>query len=68
MFLFPSDKFWSSSDVILSRPSRNYTTANLEQYFVDINFEIGNEMHKDTKNLIYNLDPPSRKCCVFKFY
>lgn len=57
-FLMPSDRFWSKDEIIVSRPSRNYTVADYEQFFIDLNFTTGYEMRKDTEKLIYDLEPP----------
>ena len=54
----PSDKFWDSNEVIISRPGRNYTVADYEQFFQDLNFTTGYEMRKNTQKLIYDLKPP----------
>lgn len=59
VFLLPSSKFWSPDDIIMSRPSRNYTVNDYQQFFQDIGYEIGYEIHKDTKDLIYDLNPPN---------
>jgi lysophospholipase III len=55
----PTDKFWMSDEVIVSRPSKNYTVKDYEQFFKDINYTVGYELRKNTENLIYNLDPPN---------
>jgi lysophospholipase III len=58
-FLMPSDQFWDENEVLVSRPSRNYTVKDYEQFFRDINYETGYELRENTRNLIYNLEPPN---------
>ena len=58
-FLMPSDKFWSPDEVIVSRPSRNYTVKDYLQFFTDINYLTGYELHQNTKDLIYDFQAPN---------
>jgi lysophospholipase III len=58
-FLMPSPAFWSEYDVIVSRPTKNYTVKNYQEFFTDIGFTDGFEMRVDTQNLIYDLKPPN---------
>lgn len=57
-FLMPTDKLWKPSEVLVSRPKRNYTVNDYKQFFEDIGFPTGYEMWKDTSPLIYKLIPP----------
>lgn len=57
-FLMPSDRFWAKDEVIVSRPTRNYTVQDYEQLFNDINFQTGYEMRKNTEKLVYDLKAP----------
>lgn len=57
-FLVPSDKFWKQNEVLVTTPKRNYTIADYEDFFSDINYRTGFEMWKDTKGLIHNMTPP----------
>ncbi|GAB6026887.1 hypothetical protein CHUAL_013532 [Chamberlinius hualienensis] len=57
-FLLPSDKFWSKDDILVSTSTRNYTVADYKDYFQDLKFTDGYNMWLDTKNLIYDLQPP----------
>jgi hypothetical protein len=54
----PSDKFWSSDEILLSTPDRNYTVNDYKQFFDDINYPLGYEYREVTKNLVYDLQPP----------
>ena len=45
--------------MIVSRPGRNYTVNDYQQFFKDLNFEIGYEIYKDTKDLVHDLVPPN---------
>lgn len=55
----PYDTFWDENEVIVSRPSRNYTVNDYEDFFKDINYTTGYELRKNTENLIYKLTPPN---------
>lgn len=57
-YLMPSDKYWPSDEVIITRPNKNYTSANYRELFDDLNYDVGYEMWLDTKNLTYNLIHP----------
>ena len=54
----PSDRFWSSDEVIVSRPSRNYTVHDYADLFADLNYTTGYEMRKITERLVYSLEAP----------
>lgn len=57
-FLLPSDKFWAPDDVLIETADKNYTVANYEEFFHDINWPIGYEMWLDNKDAIHDLLPP----------
>lgn len=57
-FLMPSDKFWGADEILVQTPNRNYTVNDYEQFFHDINYRTGYELRKNTKDLIYDLNPP----------
>jgi len=50
-FLMPFSQFWTSNDVIATRPGRNYTTADYQALYSDMRFAAGWEMYKDTSGL-----------------
>ncbi|XP_041375530.1 phospholipase A2 group XV-like [Gigantopelta aegis] len=57
-FLMPSDKFWGNNEVLVSRPGKNYTVNDYEQFFKDLFFSTGYSMRKDVDHLIRDLKPP----------
>lgn len=57
-WLLPSPLFWKPSEVLVSTPSRNYTMAQLEQFFNAIDYKTGWEMRKDTMRYSQNFSPP----------
>lgn len=57
-FLMPSDKFWDANEILVSRPGRNYTVNDYEQFFRDLNYEDGYELRKNTEFLVYDMKPP----------
>jgi len=57
-FLMPSSKFWGADEILVQTPSRNYTVNDYEQFFNDINYKTGHELRENTKDLIYDLNPP----------
>ncbi|CAG0886208.1 unnamed protein product [Darwinula stevensoni] len=58
-FLLPSRTFWNSSEVLVSRPSKNYTVNDYEEFFRDMNYSIGFEMWKDTSKLLADFPAPN---------
>lgn len=57
-FLMPSSKFWGADEILVQTPNRNYTVNDYEQFFNDINYKTGHELRENTKDLIYDLNPP----------
>ncbi|RWS01932.1 group XV phospholipase A2-like protein [Dinothrombium tinctorium] len=57
-FLLPTDKFWAKNETILTTGVKNYTVANFDQFFNDINYTVGYNMWLDTRNITYELKPP----------
>ncbi|CAG0913986.1 unnamed protein product [Notodromas monacha] len=57
-FLFPSRHYWNSSEVLVSRPGRNYTVGDLGEFFKDMAFSDGYEMYQDVKDLVDPTQPP----------
>uniref|UniRef100_A0A914VNE4 Uncharacterized protein n=1 Tax=Plectus sambesii TaxID=2011161 RepID=A0A914VNE4_9BILA len=65
-FLMPSYNLWDRSEVLASSPERNYTLANLEQFFTDINFEDGYRMYKQNAFMLGNLSGPGVEVhCIY---
>jgi len=57
-FLMPYDTFWTPDEVLVYRPTVNYTVKDYEKFFNDIGFPDGYLMRQDTENLIKSLDHP----------
>uniref|UniRef100_T1J256 Group XV phospholipase A2 n=1 Tax=Strigamia maritima TaxID=126957 RepID=T1J256_STRMM len=57
-FLLPSDRYWGSDEILISTDVRNYTIRDLDVFFKSLDYMNGYEMWKDTKDLIYKLNPP----------
>ncbi|XP_060080361.1 phospholipase A2 group XV-like [Ylistrum balloti] len=57
-WLLPSDRYWTADEILVTRPERNYTVKDFKQFFQDLNFTDGYDMHLDTKELIRDLTPP----------
>ncbi|XP_030240485.1 group XV phospholipase A2 [Drosophila navojoa] len=57
-WLLPSPLFWKPSEVLASTPSRNYTMAQMHEFFNDIDYMTGWEMRKDTMRYTQNFSPP----------
>ena len=56
--LFPSSGSWGPDDVIVQAPELNYTVANLDEYFRDINFTRGMEYLDNVRDTKENLQHP----------
>ena len=54
----PTDKFWDGNEVLVSRPNKNYTVNDYEEFFRDLNYPDGYELRRNTQDLIYDLQPP----------
>jgi len=57
-YLLPSDQFWNHSEVLMTNGQKNYTTANLDQLFDDIDYDVGKQMWLDTRNLTRDMIHP----------
>jgi lysophospholipase-3 len=53
-WLLPSKLFWKPEEVLVQTDKKNFTVANLKDFFEAINYMDGWEMRKDTEN--YQLD------------
>ncbi|PAA85063.1 hypothetical protein BOX15_Mlig030608g4 [Macrostomum lignano] len=42
--LMPHPQFWPAGETLISRPGRNYSTAEYDQFFVDIGYQLGSRM------------------------
>ena len=57
-YLLPSDQFWSPQETLMVNGNKSYTTENLQELFEDIDYDVGNQMWKDTRNLTRDMIPP----------
>lgn len=64
-FLLPSPHFWNSSDVIVSTPKREYSVADLEDFFTDIGYPTGWEMRKDMMPFLNFTPPEVETYCLY---
>jgi lysophospholipase-3 len=53
-WLLPSKLFWKPDEVLVQTDKKNFTVANLKDFFEAIDYMDGWEMRKDTEN--YQLD------------
>ncbi|GMT29367.1 hypothetical protein PFISCL1PPCAC_20664, partial [Pristionchus fissidentatus] len=44
--LYPNKAAWNESVLLATTPKKNYTTANIQEYFTDIGYELGWEQYK----------------------
>jgi len=62
----PSDKLWSSDEILVETSTRNYTVHDLQDFFNDIGFPDGYHMWEDTHPLIYDLVAPGVEMhCIY---
>ncbi|KJH51288.1 Lecithin:cholesterol acyltransferase [Dictyocaulus viviparus] len=65
-FLFPSTAVWNDTDILASANGKNYTVANVEEFFTDINYLTGWQQYKVAGQLNGNLDAPGVKLhCLY---
>lgn len=57
-WLLPSPLFWKSDEILVQTEKRNYTLANLEQFFIDLDYQVGWEMKKDTEHFMHDFTAP----------
>ncbi|VDL59371.1 unnamed protein product [Hymenolepis diminuta] len=74
-FLLPDPRIWSSSEVVIATPTKNYTVYDYKEFFDDIGFPEGllminmyisfflhnvcYQMYEDTKAIVDPFKPPS---------
>lgn len=56
-FLFPHKDLWQSNEIFASGPDRNYTSANIKQFFDDIKYPTGWLQYQKIAPAL-SLDPP----------
>uniref|UniRef100_A0A0N4WG24 Lecithin:cholesterol acyltransferase n=1 Tax=Haemonchus placei TaxID=6290 RepID=A0A0N4WG24_HAEPC len=65
-FLFPSRAVWNDTEVLASTAEKNYTMANVQEFFHDINYPTGWEQYKVAAQLNGNLNAPGVKLhCIY---
>ncbi|PIO68094.1 Lecithin:cholesterol acyltransferase [Teladorsagia circumcincta] len=65
-FLFPSKAVWNDSEILASTFEKNYTLANVQEFFHDIDYPIGWEQYKVASQLNGNLEAPGVKIhCLY---
>ncbi|VDM61573.1 unnamed protein product [Angiostrongylus costaricensis] len=65
-FLFPSTAVWNHTDILASTDDKNYTVANVKEFFYDIKYSIGWEQYKVAGRLNGNLSAPGVKLhCLY---
>ena len=58
-FLLPSRYFWKDTEVLaVIQNKRNYTIQDFKYFFQDMNWPVGYEMYKDTKDLMGKVEDP----------
>uniref|UniRef100_A0A914DB15 Uncharacterized protein n=1 Tax=Acrobeloides nanus TaxID=290746 RepID=A0A914DB15_9BILA len=64
-FLFPHKDLWSSNEVFASSFERNYTSANIQQFFEDIKYPTGWLQYQRIAPAL-TLDPPGVEVyCIY---
>nr|CDJ86003.1 Lecithin:cholesterol acyltransferase domain containing protein [Haemonchus contortus] len=65
-FLFPSRAVWNDTEVLASTAEKNYTMANVQEFFHDINYPTGWEQYKVAAQLNGDLHAPGVKLhCIY---
>jgi lysophospholipase-3 len=57
-FLMPSYNFWRYDEILVTRPAKNYTVHDFEDFFRDIKYPEGYELYKKTNRLLNEVDAP----------
>jgi len=58
MWMMPNPLVWPAEQVLLVSPNRNYTVADLDDFFADIGYAEGATKTKDALELSKGLSPP----------
>ncbi|XP_026468778.1 group XV phospholipase A2-like [Ctenocephalides felis] len=65
-WLLPSPLFWKPNEVMATTKSRNYTLAQLSEFFDDLEYPQGWEMRKDNIQYSLNFSPPDVEThCIY---
>ncbi|GMI34549.1 hypothetical protein TrCOL_g1274 [Triparma columacea] len=57
-WLLPSLYLWDENEVLVTTPSRSYTSKDFADFFVDIGFPDGKQIYEAMKNEVYGLEDP----------
>jgi len=57
-YLLPSANFWGPNETLIRTEHRNYTVADYQQFFTDIQYPNGWSMYQDTRDLYGDNQPP----------
>ncbi|XP_065162884.1 phospholipase A2 group XV-like isoform X2 [Atheta coriaria] len=57
-WLLPSSLFWKPDEVLVQTDKKNYSLSNIKEYFYDLDYMDGWDMHKDTKPYTLNFTAP----------
>ncbi|XP_066594723.1 lysosomal phospholipase A and acyltransferase-like [Prorops nasuta] len=57
-WLVPSRLFWKETEVLIQTQEKNYTLANLKDYFIDVDVPNGWEFRKDNEKYQLDFTPP----------
>lgn len=64
-WLLPSPEFWKADEVLVRTTQRDYTFADLQDFFTDLNYTIGWEMRKDMLPYL-DFSPPNVEVhCIY---
>ena len=64
----PSYNLWTNQEILATTAKRNYTLADLEQFFTDIGYPDGWSMYQNTGYLLGNLTAPGVEVADFPSY
>ncbi|KAK5971330.1 Phosphatidylcholine-sterol acyltransferase [Trichostrongylus colubriformis] len=65
-FLFPSKAVWNDTDILATTSEKNYTLANVQEFFHDIDYPLGWEQYKVAAQLNGDLKAPGVKVhCLY---
>jgi len=58
-WLLPSLDLWGEDDVLVTTPTRTYTSRDYADFFVDIGFPDGKQIYENMKDQVFGLDDPN---------
>uniref|UniRef100_A0A914RPN5 Glycosyltransferase family 92 protein n=1 Tax=Parascaris equorum TaxID=6256 RepID=A0A914RPN5_PAREQ len=67
-FLFPSYNLWNEDEVFATTPSKNYSIANVKEFFFDMKYTDGWSQYQNTAYLLGKLEAPNVEVhCIYGF-